>query len=345
MITANKIQNTDLTLTECKELYWDDTALAVRPVQLHRLDSRGMRKYFTTTDENKVDKMYTSVTSFSTAVMPKGEGLLNWFKTKTPEQIEDILNQSSHYGTCYDILCNKLLAEKLIQDVPAEIRSYLMQNQLYHVNAEKWTYLMKRDLLAFVEFMLDYDVKPLATSVALTLPKHRLAGTIDLLCEMNDRILTKTEQKKGESPKRIKAVVDYKCKIGDFSGNSERASFYDSECLQLYIYAQMVSENLGIPVEAVFNFSPKNWRKVPDYNLRHWNTSVVWERITKKFPAYCDIFNVDYPDEELEIQVINDAISIYQEENMRIGNRIDLLNEQLERQRLEIHEIIPTDID
>jgi len=334
----NKINGTDLTITECQALYWDDTALQIQPVQLRRLDSRGMRKYFTVID-NKVDKLYTSVTSFVGAVLPKGEGLIQWMKNLTPEQQEDILRRSSAYGTLMDILNNTIVRDGKIDNVYAEVNAYLMKERMYDINAEKWEWQIKRDLLAFIQFLKDYEVKPIATSVALIFEKFKLAGTVDFICEMNDKIRTKTDIKKGIEPNRIKAVIDYKAKIGDMQGNSERNSFYESEALQLLLYKYMVESNLGIVIDHVFNWSPKNWRTAPDYNLKCWSNSVVWDRIRGKVENYYENFKIDHPEEPLMIQVISDCITL-DGENLKVSDRVDLINETLAQQSLQLSDVL-----
>lgn len=326
-----KEKNKDV-LQEVKTLYFDENVIIESGISLRRLDYNNRRNYFTVNSEtNQLEKIYTSVTTFCKEVMPTNDGLLMWMKNKTAEEQSAILKSSAAYGTLMDILFNQLIISGEVKDIETQVFKFTMSEGLYSIDQKKWTEQLKRDCLSFAQFIKDYDVKPILVSCPLTSDSLGIAGTLDLLCEMNEKILTKTDIKKGVENKRIKAIIDYKAKIGDMTLKSDRNSFYDSECLQLQLYKMLTREVFdSISIDAVYNFSPKNWRTNPDYNLKHWNNSAVYSRMERKFKGYYDNWLIDNEGAERQITMIEDSISLTDfESQFKAVSITDFINQKL----------------
>lgn len=282
---------------------YSDTALIDSGIQLRRLNYNGKRNYFTITEENKIDRFYTSVTTFTKEVLPTGYGLQEWMKNKSKEEQDNILKSSATYGTLMDIFCNELLISGKVTDFEQRIMQHTLVEGIYYINSDLWCESLKKDVLAFAQFVSDYEVVPIMVSAPLKSDNFGLAGTMDLFCEMNSRIPTKTIK-----PERIKAIVDYKAKIGDMSFRSERNSFYESELLQLWSYGALLCENFpDFKIDGFCNFSPKNWRDKPSYNLKQWTPEQI-TRISEKFPLLLQCYRLDNEDKENTMIVFEDEI-------------------------------------
>lgn len=330
-INLSKIN--DISIIDVKTLYFNPDAIQESGIKLHRLDHKSHRNYFTVTKENRLDKIYTSVTTFAKSVMPTSAGLIMWMKNKTPEEQEAILKSSSTYGTLMDILFNKMLISGKIDDIGKEVFQFTMKERLYNINLDQWIEQLKRDCLAFAQFVEDYEVKPILVSCPLKSDNIMIAGTLDLLCEMNDKIPTKTDIKKGVRPNRINAIIDYKAKIGDMTLKSDRNSFYDSECLQLQLYKKLYYDSFNDDryIQGLYNFSPKNWRTSPDYNLKSWLNTKTANDMSAKFDSFLNIFKIDSMGEEKSITVIDDSISLDGfKEQFRSVLLTDFINKTLE---------------
>lgn len=132
-------------------------------------------------------------------------------------------------------------------------------------------------VLAFAQFVKEFNVKPLALELMMKSEKYGVASPIDMICEMdveekgffgevyaNDSKATgakKGDPKETKRIRRVIAIVDFK---------SSQKGFYDKHFFQLQLYKRMVEENYPkIEVEKIFNWSPKDWKSsTPTYNLK-----------------------------------------------------------------------------
>jgi hypothetical protein len=336
--TEVKNKNKVLTIQEVQTLYFDEKYLILESgINLRRLDYKGNRNYFTISEQNTLEQIYTSVTTFCKSVLPTSNYLIDWFKNKTKEEQELILKSSSAYGTLMDILFNKLLIEKKLEDISKQVHDFIMIEGLYSVDRDKWADLLKRDCMSFAQFVKDYQVRPILLSCPLKSDSLGIAGTLDLYCEMNEKIPTATEIKKGIEPKRITAIIDYKAKIGDFSLSGERNSFYESECLQLIIYKKLLREWFDLHTDCLMNFSPKNWKTKFSYNLKDWTETETLSNMELKFENYHKNFLIDSGKDSRKITIIEDSISLENfESEIQTYSIEDFINKNLQEDKKNV---------
>lgn len=249
-----------MTAEEMKAMFFSD-ALIEPSYKVWQLNSKGHRYYYRFNDDG-TPEFYPSVTTILSQTMPKSEFLIKWIADKGIEEAERYKMERASYGTFMHAQFEELIINRCydLDELSSKLLSYIAKNNL-SPDFIKYADELKKDILAFAQFVIDYDVKPLAVEIALVHPVHHYAGMIDLPCTMND-------PKTGE---RINAIVDFK---------SGRKGFQEEHEIQLHLYAMMWCANYpDIPISKVFNFSPKDWRKKPTYNLKDQTDSPNAQKI------------------------------------------------------------------
>ena len=182
--------------------------------------------------------------------MPEPSFLKQWRDKMGAEAADRYRDERAAYGTFMHGLFGELLINRSIDldDIQEKLKVYIEQKQL-PVDFIFYADDLKKDVLAFAQWVADYDVRPLAIEIALVSELKHYAGMIDLVCTLNTKEGRKT------------AIVDFK---------SGRNGFSEEHELQLHLYRDMWQENFPkYPIDKVFNFSPKDWRKEkPTYNFK-----------------------------------------------------------------------------
>ena len=171
---------------------------------------------------------YPSVTTVIRATSPMAPGLLQWY-IKHGENAGKMRDDAAERGTQMHVLiADYLTGEDVLLDGLPEFQA--------------------KALASFDAFATEYEVEPLAIEILLHSKDHVFAGTADLICRMNY---------KGQ---RVTALIDFK------SGEN----FYRDHAVQLEMYRYAWDEHCGAkhPIDYIFNWSPKDWRTKPTYNLK-----------------------------------------------------------------------------
>jgi hypothetical protein len=161
----------------------------------------------------------------------------------------------------------------------------------------EWLPKIRKDVLAFAQFVRDYNVKPLAIEIGLVHPDYHYAGCIDLPCIMTDP----------KTGKQFTAIVDFK---------SGRKGFYEEHELQLHLYREMWNVNYPeTPVARVFNFAPKDWRTKPTYNLKDQTDSVN----ARKLPYLLALASIEDEKRDNTLTIVRGVLDI---DNGKIADNI-----------------------
>ena len=239
----------EMTVEQMKAMFFDKNALIEPQFPVYQLNTKGYRYYYKY-DEQGEPQFYPSVTTILAQTMPESPFLKQWRDKLGAEAADRYRDERAAYGTFMHGLFGELLINRSIDldDIQEKLKIYIEQKQL-PVDFIFYADDLKKDVLAFAQWVADYDVRPLAIEIALVSELKHYAGMIDLVCTLNTKEGRKT------------AIVDFK---------SGRNGFTEEHELQLHLYRDMWQENFPEhPIDKVFNFSPKDWRKdKPTYNFK-----------------------------------------------------------------------------
>lgn len=261
-----------VTAARARAMYFDSDALREPAYEVYQLNTKGHRYYYTF-DDNGEPLFYPSVTTILSESLPKNSFLISWIASKGEEEARRYMLERAAYGTFMHAQFEQLLINKAY-DLD-KLREYLLQ----YIDKEglpssflNYEEDLKRDVLAFAQCVIDYDIRPYAVEIALIDKEDGYAGCIDCPCSMLS---------KQGGTERINAIIDFK---------SGRKGFFEEHEIQLGMYLKMWNLNYpNLPVSHLFNFSPKNWRKAPAYNLKNQTNSVNLNKI----PAILELSRIE----------------------------------------------------
>jgi hypothetical protein len=299
-----------LTTEQLKAEFFDEDALQVQPKPLYRLDHSKGRYYYEFIDDKPV--MYQSVTTLISRSLPTSPQLINWKVSMGAKDADKHTSERAHYGTFMHICFGELAINKTINldTIQGKMAEYAHKHNLYYDWVIDNVEDIKRDILAFVQWLIDYRVKILAVELVLAHPDG-YAGAIDLVCELEVECwkdcgeVYKSGARKGQvkltkGTKRIKAIVDFK---------SGRKGFYEAHKIQLHAYLNLWNYNMKhLQIERVFNWAPKAWRLKPAYSFAEQTN----EKVLKKFPHLLACANIDDEIKDKSLVVLTGVVTLDQ---------------------------------
>lgn len=278
-----------MTVEEIRAVYFNADALKEPAYRLFQLNSDGYRYYYRFNDAGEPE-FYPSVTTLLKQVMPTPPALLDWMITNGKDGSTEKRDLAAAYGTFMHGEFEKLIINRRydFDSVPAAMLAYMERENLPEKVFAEWLPKIRKDVLAFAQFIKDWNVKPLAVEIGLYHPQFHYAGCLDFPCVM-------TDPKTGKS---FVAIVDFK---------SGRKGFYEEHELQLHLYREMWNVHYPeTPVTRVFNFSPKDWRKSPTYNLKDQTDSAN----AKKLPYLLALATIENEKRDNTLTIIRGVLDL-----------------------------------
>lgn len=293
LVEPEKEQATEIapgmTVEEIRAVYFNADALKEPAYRLFQLNSDGYRYYYRFNDAGEPE-FYPSVTTLLKQVMPTPSALLDWMIANGKDGSTEKRDLAAAYGTFMHGEFEKLIINRRydFDSVPASMLAYMERENLPEKVFAEWLPKIRKDVLAFAQFIKDWNVKPLAVEIGLYHPQFHYAGCLDLPCVMTDPKTGKT----------FVAIVDFK---------SGRKGFYEEHELQLHLYKEMWNIHYPeTPVTRVFNFSPKDWRKSPTYNLKDQTDSAN----AKKLPYLLALATIEDEKRDNTLTIIRGVLDL-----------------------------------
>ena len=170
--------------TERVQAMWTAPELVIPEINIFRHDSGDTRWYYTINERFEPD-FHLSVTSLGKLWADEKE-LADW-KKKMGDKADEYMMDRADYGTYMHILCADYLLRGL--EINADV---IYDTVLQKIQKDKWTHRDERwiasnvrawqkDLLAFGQWVKDYNFRPIAIEIPGYLEEYAVAGTIDLV--------------------------------------------------------------------------------------------------------------------------------------------------------------------
>ena len=279
-----------MTVEEIRAVFFNADALKEPPYRVFQLNSDGYRYYYRFNEKGEPE-FYPSVTTLLKQVMPTPPALLDWMVANGKDGATEKRDIAAAYGTFMHGQFETLIINRRydFDNVPAVLLAYMEREHIPESLFSQWVVKVRKDVLAFAQFVKDYNVKPLAVEIGLVHPKFHYAGCLDLPCVMTDPKTAKT----------FTAIVDFK---------SGRKGFFEEHELQLHLYREMWNVNFeNVPIERVFNFSPKDWRGAkPTYNLKDQTDSVN----AKKLPYLLALATIEDEKRDNTLTIVRGVLDL-----------------------------------
>jgi hypothetical protein len=324
--------------TEIRPLFFNQEKLIKLPKVIYRTTVGNNRYYYCFNDDGSMVKD-PSVTTILDSEMRQPEWLIKWISEWGFRRAIEKRDQSAAYGSLFSLLAASFLRDRRfdLETIKPRIDVFVQQERI-DFSVDHWDYKLREDLYALHQFILDYEVEPLAVEIVLS-SQQGFAGAIDAVVEMNvgtgvNGKILKSDKKYDKSgllledkTRRITAIIDWKSGRHGFSRNNEA---------QLHMYKILWEENFPhLPVDALYNWAPKEWNGNGElYSIKEQSQSI--ERL--KIMNYVENFRLEHNnDNDRVYKHINGVLEFDKSSN---NIRFETFEERAKR----IHNIKKTDI-
>jgi len=327
-----------MTVEEMSNLFFNTNALKESPERVYRLNSSGHRYYYTF-DESGQPQFFVSVTTFIKQTMPTSPFLIKWIADMGYEESKIFAQERANYGTFMHTQISELAINNSynLNTLKGKLKDYIEREQLPS-DFINYADDLKKDILAFAQFMIDTDFVPLAIELVLTHPFNGYGGALDLAGEFNQEEkgffgevyksgINKGQPKESKKVNRIRAIIDLK---------SGRKGFYEESEIQLHAYKEMWNLRFeSTPIDRVFNWSPKDWTgKTPTYNFKDQSYS----KSALKLPYLVELARIEDDKRNTTIVATDGIINLSKSKDLNENIQEFTLSELVKKRKVKEEE-------
>jgi len=277
---------------EVSASYFDSDALLEPPYRLLSIEGAAGRCYAAVDDDGiMLAPAWHTVADKS---LPTNRALIEYYAKLGMAGAKADMTTKAAFGTIMHELFDRLVVDRRIDLSPEgmwKIANSVAKwdNNVMQEYEPSWVHRLQKCVLSFLAFVKEREVVPRAAEIGLFSKKWLFAGRLDLVCEMTF------------NKKRVLAIVDYKSRSEPY----ESLNFV----AQLYGYKMLWEENFpDMPIDAVFNWHPPDFKKEPTYTLANRTKKPGWDIV----PEALSIFHKTNPkwgdSDDSPVMMIRDAV-------------------------------------
>ena len=305
-----------LTVEEVIAQYFDKEAMREPLYKLYRISTPKGRYYYTFQDGRPV--VFMGMTTMLSETMRQPEGLIKWIAEMGYNKSREYMNVMASYGSLmHNEIANYHINNRKydLDLVETVVRTYVeaqprMVKESEYFNLHEWIDRLKHDMVSWDAFVKKHNVVPIAIEMPLA-HVDGYSGTIDIPCWMDveeeghyGEVYKSGPQK--DQPKLTKRMNRYRCIIDMKS--TRKGTGHEDKKFQLIGYKRLWEFNFpDAPIDKLFNWSPKDWDKIPSWTLSEKTGSVendefdammalARRRLGGKDPVYIDLNGEINPD-------------------------------------------------
>lgn len=274
-----------MTFEEVNTDWFDKDALRLPSYKVGRVNFGKGRSYIRINEDGLESplRLYTSLTTAINSCAPMEQPLLEWYCKLGIKESERQTKIAQMYGTLMHLEIGKFLIEGIynFDQIDAVVEDYLSEHSYWEAECKEWTFKLRYDMAAFIQFFFDYQLVPLGIEYVL-LSERGYGTLIDIVCKLTIQEsgywgeIYKSGENKGQPKLTKKGVV----KTAIINLKSGRKGFYRSNGIQIECERQLWEENFpDMPIDMAMNWAPNEWTSNPGYHIKDWTGDICQEEI------------------------------------------------------------------
>lgn len=260
-----------LSLVDVRTIYFNPESIVLPNYRVGRIPfNKNGRGYYIINPDNTVS-FFISLTTAIGTTQPLAKEIIDW-QISLGSDYKRTLRLKADYGTLMHELVGKFCIDKKLSMSEIDLAVSNYRNKGFNdKEIDNWNKELRKDLRAWAQFVVDYNLEVICVEVVLVSFVHGFATAIDIVAWHDEPIMVESEEayqsgpRKGEK-KIVKGSKRTLCLINMKSG---RKGFFDTHATQIEAEKRIFEENFpDMAVSKIYNWAPTEWKKNPDYKLK-----------------------------------------------------------------------------